>query len=64
MYPRISETKRLLLAELLQNIEPREDNNNSLVKKPIQKGYARYGSPVDTAEDVPIKMKGKVVELT
>ena len=64
MYPRISEAKRLLLAELLQDIEPREDNNNSLVKKPEQKGYAKYGTPVDTAEDVPIKMKGRVVELT
>ena len=64
MYPRISEAKRLLLAELLQDIAPREDNNNSLVKKPKQKGYAKYGTPVDTAEDVPIKMKGRVVDLT
>ena len=64
MYPRISEAKRLLLAELLQNIAPREDNNNSLVKKPKQKGYAKYGTPVDTAEDVPIKMKGRAVDLT
>ena len=64
MYPRISEAKRLLLAELLQDIEPREDNNNSLVKKPEQKGYAKYGTPVDTTDDVPIKMKGRVVELT
>ena len=55
MYPRISEAKRLLLAELLHVIEPREDNNKSLVKKPKQKGYAQYGSPVDPAEDVPIK---------
>ena len=64
MYPLISEAKRLLLAELLQNIEPREDDNNSLVKKPKQKGYAKYGTPADTAEDVPIKMKGRVVDLT
>ena len=63
MYPRISEAKRLLLAELLQDIEPREDNNNSIVKKPKQKGYAKYGTPVDTAEDVPIRMKGRVIEL-
>jgi len=64
MYPRISEAKRLLLAELLQDIEPREDINKSLVQKPKQKGYAKYGTPVDTADDVPIKMKGKVVKLT
>ena len=63
MYPRISEAKRLLLAELLQNIAPREDNNNSIVKKPKQKGYAKYGTQVDTTDDVPIKMKGRVVEL-
>jgi hypothetical protein len=64
MYPRIAEAKRLLLAELLQDIEPREDNNKSLVKKPKQKDYAQSGTPVETAEDVPIKMKGRVVELT
>ena len=64
MYPRISEAKRLLLAELLQDIEAREDNNNSIVKKPKLKGYAQYGTPADTAEDVLIRMKGRVVELT
>ena len=64
MYPRISEAKRLLLAELLQDIEPREDNNNSLVKKPKRKGYAHYGTPVDTPDQVSIRMKGRVVDLT
>ena len=64
MYPRISEAKRLLLAELLHVIEPREDNNKSLVKKPKQKGYAKYGTPVDTADDVPIRMKSRVVDLS
>ena len=64
MYPRITEAKRLLLAELLQDMEPREDDNQSLVKKPKQKDYAQCGTPVDTADDVPIKMKGRVVDLT
>ena len=64
MYPRISEAKRLFLAELLQDIEPREDNNKSLVKKPKQKDYAQSGTPVETTVDVPIKMKGRVVDLT
>ena len=27
-------------------------------------GYAQYGTPVDTADDVPIKMKGRAVDLT
>ena len=30
----------------------------------VSKSYAQYGAPVDIAEDVPIKMKGRVVDLT
>ena len=43
--------------------QPKKNKRDEIIKG-VQDSYAMSGTPVDTADDVPIKMKGRVVDLT
>ena len=42
---------------------PKQTKRDEIIKG-VQDSYAMSGTAVDTEDDVPIKMKGRVVELT
>ena len=50
-------------AELLNILENRAVERDRLQQATLN-SYVQYGTPVVTADDVPIKMKGRVVDLT
>ena len=68
MYPKMNTGIRRLVSEVLEDAEPlnitdnREAERDRLQRATLA-SYAQYGTPVDTADDVPIKMKGTLVEL-
>lgn len=68
MYPKVSFNLQNIIVEVLQDAEPLEEqpkkNKRDEIIKGVQDRYAMSGTLVDTADDVPLKMMRRVVELT
>ena len=59
MYPKVSYNLQNIIAEVLQDAEPLEErpkkNKMDEIIKGVQDSYTMSSTPVDTADDVPIK---------